>query len=288
VRTFTGRISNGLWPSFGQAACRIVAALVGMGLTVPLAAAPVPLKPTSKWNVDFGDAHCIAMRNYGTEAAPLMLALKPSPIGDVMQVSVVRQSAKPETDQYSGSMTIDAAAPVRVSVLGYHGKGNTSRVASINLPIDKYQPLRSASRVRLQSAGEIDASFVLSDMAPVARALDRCVAGLKELWHIGAGDAVIATPAMSTKPLFTHFGPDDYPAVAVMKGDSGLVAITTLIDETGKIASCMVTQTSGYASLDAQSCAMITTRAKFVAATGPDGKPVKSVLESRIRWVTHN
>ena len=36
-----------------------------------------------------------------------------------------------------------------------------------------------------------------------------------------------------------------------------------LIDEFGKVADCTVTQTSGAASIDAQSCAVIRERGKF-------------------------
>ena len=97
------------------------AALIAVLATVPRQAAE-PLQPTAKWNVDFGDAHCIAMRNYGTDDAPLVLALKPAPIGDVMQVSVLRVSGKKDTDQYPGTMAVGESAPVKVSVLGYPAK----------------------------------------------------------------------------------------------------------------------------------------------------------------------
>lgn len=262
-----------------------VAALLATLAAPALAAAAVPLQPTSKWNVDFGDAHCIAMRNYGTDASLLMLAIKASPVGDVMQVSLVRPSMKQETNQYPGSMTIGDLPPTKVSVLGYRAKGSKNRIDAINLPLDQYQPLRTASVVRLRSAGEIDASFALSDMAPVARALDRCVAGLRSVWNIGGGDAVFASFPTSKKPLRQYFSSDDYPNVAAQGGATGIVGMTMLIDETGKVASCMVTATSGFASLDAQSCAIITVRAKFAPATGHDGKPIKSVYVQRIRWL---
>ncbi len=264
---------------------RIASAIALLSLlTAPTMAAP-PLAPTAKWNVDFGDAHCIAMRDYGTAAKPLMLAFKPSPIGDVMQLSVVRANAKNAIDQYDGMIVVDQALRVKVSVLGYPAATGPNRIDSINLPLSDFAPLRTAKFLDVRSSGEIDVSFALSDMAPVTRALDRCVAGLRSLWNIADAAGRIRQGPRPLKPLTAYFKTEDYPTVAVLGNVSGKVEMMTLVDEGGKVQSCMVIATSGYASLDAQSCAIITTRAKFAPALGLDGKPAKSGTMNRIRWV---
>ncbi len=263
----------------------IVAVLASVALaTQPTGTAA--LQPTSKWNVDFGDAHCIAMRNYRTEAAPLMLAFKPSPVGDVMQVSVVRPGGKTGADQYPGTLTIGAGAPVQISVLGYHAASGKNRVASVNLRMEQFAPLRTASAVRLRSAQEIDATFALTNMAPVTHALDRCVTGLRERWNLGEPHAgSVRDLPHPIVALGSQFTSDDYPHVALIKDAGGSVAMTMLIDERGKVASCMVTATSGYASLDAQSCSIMVLRAKFAPAVGKDGKPIKSGITQVVKWM---
>jgi hypothetical protein len=250
---------------------RTASALALLALLASPASAAGPLQPTGQWNVDFGDAHCIAMRDYGTKAAPLFLALKPSPVGDVMQLTVLS--------------AVDEAAPVKVSVLRYPAKSGGLRVVAINLAPDRFRPVRTASVLGVRSASGVSHSFALTQMAPVAAALDRCVAGLRSAWHIGEAGGGVSQPAMPKQPLASYFSTNDYPAVAVRSEATGTVAMVTLIDETGKVASCMVTQTSGYASLDAQSCAIISGRAKFDPALGTDGKPAKSGAIQRIRWV---
>lgn len=258
-------------------------------LSPAAAAVPTPLppllQPTSKWNVDYGDAHCIAMRDYGTPQAPLLLAFKPSPIGDVMQVSIVRPGGKNTVNQYPGAMTVGDAPQVPISVLGFAAKSGKKRVSSVNLPLALYRPLRGAASVRLQSAGEMDYRFALSNLDAVARTLDDCVASLRKLWNIGAESRAIAQPAASKKPLHTLFSTYDYPRVALSAQASGLVELMTLIDETGKVASCMVIGSSGLASLDAQSCAVITARAHYTPAISVAGKPARSGAIQRIRWM---
>jgi hypothetical protein len=259
-------------------------AVASLALSAMAAAAPTPLAPTSHWNVDLGDAHCIAMRNYGTAEAPVILAFKPSPIGDVMQLSVIRPGFKPDVDQYAGTMTVDRRDPVKVSLLGYRAPTKKSRVTSVNLSRDQFDPLRTASTIRLRSDNEVDQTFALSGMAEVTQALDKCVVGLRKYWHIEDAAAEISKPAESQISLPSLFSTNDYPRTALMQHATGLVQMVTLIDEAGKIASCMVIGTSGYASLDAQSCAIVTVRAKFAPALGKDGKPVRSGATLRIRW----
>ena len=264
---------------------RSAGALALLGLLASPASAAGPLQPTGQWNVDFGDAHCIAMRDYGTKAAPLFLALKPSPVGDVMQLTVLSASGDKGISQFGGTIAVDEAAPVKVSVLRYPAKSGGLRVVAINLAPDRFRPVRTASVLGVRSASGVSHRFALTQMAPVAAALDRCVAGLRSAWHIGQAGGGVSQPAMPKQPLASYFSTNDYPAVAVRSEATGTVAMVTLIDETGKVASCMVTQTSGYASLDAQSCAIISGRAKFDPALGTDGKPAKSGAIQRIRWV---
>ncbi len=252
-----------------------------------LGAAPAraaePMQPSGKWNVDFGDAHCIAMRTYGSPAKPIRLAFKPSPIGDVMQVSVVRVADRKQVDQFDGMLTVDRAPPVKVSILGYGAKSGKTRINTMNLPLSTYQAIRRASSLRVRSSGEVDVAFALSQMEPVARALDLCVTGLRKDWHIGDASEARQT-AQPKRSLVSYFHSEDYPDVALTENATGTVEMVMLIDETGKIASCVVTGTSGYASLDAQSCGVITERATFNPGRGPDGKPIKSGATYRIAW----
>ena len=48
-------------------------------------------KPTGKWVVDFGDSYCAASLAYGTEDAPRTLVVKPVPMGEQVQFSLVTQ-----------------------------------------------------------------------------------------------------------------------------------------------------------------------------------------------------
>lgn len=259
------------------------AALLAILGTAPTRAAE-PMRPTGKWNVDFGDAHCTATRTYGSPDKPITLAFKSAPIGDVMQLTVVRSARVSEMNQYAGTMTVDRSAPVAVSFLGYPSNDGKLRISSLKLTPVAFAPVRTATTVRLRASSEIDAAFALLQMDAVSRTLDRCVLDLRQVWHVGEHAATLKQAAVDLQPLQKLFSSDDYPRVALHNDGTGTVQAMLLISEAGRIASCMVTETSGHASLDAQTCVILSRRARFKPAIGPDGKPAKSATTARIRW----
>jgi protein TonB len=122
-------------------------------------------------------------------------------------------------------------------------------------------------------------------MTALMKTLANCRDSLRKYYHIDqALQDQLKSRARTVAPLVSIFSTDDYPAQAVFNRDSGLSSIVLLVDENGKLADCMVDQTSGVASLDAMSCQIIRQRAKFVPAIVPDGKPAKDAMTTRIRW----
>lgn len=253
-----------------------------------VAAQPKALQPTEKWVVNFGESQCLASRNYGPPGKPLYLVLKPSPIGHVMQLSVVRKAnwGGGDAAQLPATVRFDEAEPIKSSMLGYTFSKDDVRISLVNLPSDKFAVARQAKAVSIQSHGELNETFVLAQMGSLMTAIDRCVTELQQDWNIGeANGRQLKERARPKANLASYVSDDDYPAVALENNQAGEVGIALLIDETGKLADCMVIETSGVASLDAQSCATFMERAKFISAVGADGKPAKDGLISRIRWV---
>ena len=258
-------------------------ALSSVLATAPARAAE-PMQPSGKWNVDFGDAHCAATRTYGPPDSPVTLAFKSAPIGDVMQVTVVRSSRRAEMNQYAGTLTVDRSSPVAISFLGHAAEDGKLRVTSAKLTPDNFALVRNASVLRLRAPGEIDTTFALSTISKVADTLDRCAANLRQAWHVGEYAAKLRQAPVALQPLQKLFSSEDYPRVALRNDGTGVVEAMLLVNDAGRIASCAVTETSGHASLDAQTCIILARRGRFAPAIGADGKPANSSTRARIRW----
>ena len=262
-----------------------------------VAVASPPLRPTSKWHVDFADSQCIASRDYGTPGEPLFLVLKAPPVGDVVQIAVIRNGSLREPDQIAGEILFDEHSAIRTNFLEYGVKKLGQRALMMNLMTTDLSPMRKASTIRIRTRPEdpkhglpkprsqTDLTFISSDVPQVMDLLKECAADLREVWNVWDENHDSVTlkkgPSGDIQRLFSGA---DYPAAAQMRDQSGTTTLEILIDETGKVADCTVTETSGAASIDAQSCAILRERGKFRPAIGLDGKPAKSAWSQSITW----
>lgn len=263
---------------------RLRCAVLALAAIGSLGAAPAdPVKPTSRWVVDYDDAQCVAWRNYGTEAKPLTLALKPSPNRSIMRVVLMREGFASEAAQRPASVGFDGKS-VAANALVYDDRRAKRYIASINLPMVTFVANRRAASIAID-AGSFDERLAVPGFAGVMAAFDDCLANLRDVWNVGEPFATrVSQPARAIRPLRDLFKSTTYPSQAVSEGNTGMVGLAMLIDETGKVRDCMVEQTSGFATLDTMSCFVIVNQARFEPAVGADGKPVKSASFQRISW----
>lgn len=243
-----------------------------------------PRTPTGKWNVNFADAQCIAHRDYGAAAGSPKLLLKAPPIGEVMQVAILRDAAWSAPEQVGATVAIDKRLPLKTSLTMFSPKDSKQRIYLLNIPFTEFALIRQAKTFSVQSQG-LNETFALSDMEPLMKVIDECVADLKGVFNIpptGTQPPALRTRARANLAKF--FSDDDYPDVAVQKGQSGRVRFALLIQEDGRVADCTIVATSGVPSLDTQACATLKVRARFEPASGHDGKPAKDAVVGAIVW----
>lgn len=265
-----------------------------LAIAGPALAAKPARAPTARWIVNFDAAQCVASRNYGTSDKPLLLGLKQPALGDVMQVLVVRGGGGGRfAEQVDAKISIDGAAPVAKSMLSYASKKAKQRALLLNMPLTDFARVRAAKTLTIDAGSRLDETFALKGLEPLMNVMDQCVADLRSAWNVShsapSGDVKGASvsPQLAQGPIGNLQGllsSDDYPGIAMDRMAQGTVAFALLIDEQGKVADCTITQTSGVASLDAQSCALVTQRARFKPAIGRDGKPAKSSWLQRVTW----
>jgi TonB family protein len=259
---------------------RIFAALLAAAPNAVVA--PVPLQPTSKWNVDYDEAQCVAARDYGTKEQPLFLILKPSPNGNVMRVLVAKKGGfSGFADQLGASIQFDDGRPVRINALRSSSKDKTLTIYSFDMPMDVFKAGQLAKAITVSARG-LTRTFSVNAIPALLTELEKCRLNL--LQHYNADGSGIREPATSITPLSRIFSGKDYPSTAMSRSDQGTVTITVLLDEAGKVQDCSVDGSAGAATLDTMSCYLIQERAKFKPAIGMDGKPVRSAFFQRITW----
>jgi TonB family protein len=91
-----------------------------------------------------------------------------------------------------------------------------------------------------------------------------------------------ATRARANLPSF--FSTEDYPQAALRNEEQGTVAFTADVSLDGRVTRCAVTTSSGSASLDGATCAIVQRRARFTPARDAEGRAVEDRITGRIRW----
>lgn len=241
-----------------------------------LAGAPAALQPTGRWTVDFAEARCVASRDYGDES----LALKASPMGDIVQLMLLRPGGYVPPQQLAGRFLEQGSATLPFSALMWSPAIKPPRrLITINLPLADFERLSAGTTLRIEIGG-VQRQYQLGGMENLRKVMKSCVDDLQAMWGAPSG-----TPARAKANLASYLTPSDYPDDAIRNEWSGETGFALLVDENGKVADCMVTQTSGHAILDTQTCALIMRRAQFDPARDPGGKAVRDRVTSRIRWL---
>lgn len=241
-----------------------------------------PLEPNDKWIINFADNKCEAIRSFGSPKKPVHFIIKPSPTSGVVQIALVRAGHKYTAVQEEVKLRLGEGEAIKTSQLRY---GTPKQdVHLINLDAETAIKLNKASFLSWIGSGTDD-QLVLGEMTKVMKTLADCRDDLRKYWNIEPSLAsALREPPAALKPMERIFSTDDYPAIAVRNDESGTAAIVMLVDEKGQLADCTLDQTSGVPTLDAMTCIVISQRVKFRPAIGPDGRAVRGVLTTRIRW----
>lgn len=260
-----------------------IAAAVAIALAPSAVHAKFPRQPTGQWVVNFDAAQCFAARNFGTVENPLYLVFKAPPLGEVMQVSVMRKGSALRPEQQKGTIQFDEQAPISVRFFDFEPADSRLRTFLANLPLNNFSPARNATSVRITTPG-VDERFALTSMAALLKTMDQCVQDLRRVWNISEAKPNPLLKESAKGNMRALFSADDYPTQAMVEGGTGTLAVAILVDQKGKVADCAIVATSGVPVLDAQTCAVLLSRASFRPAIGLDGKPAKSAYLQRITW----
>lgn len=97
--------------------------------------------------------------------------------------------------------------------------------------------------------------------------------------------AARAVPAQSLPSLISN---EDYPAEALRRNEQGTVSFRLDVGVDGRVSGCSILQSSGSTTLDATTCRIIRSRARFRPARDTEGRPTPDRFESKLLWSLSN
>ena len=108
---------------------------------------------------------------------------------------------------------------------------------------------------------------------------------IREIVLASASALLIATSAGAvSSPGNQNFMSRHYPPGALAKGEEGQVGFSIDLTEEGRMEKCAITQSSGYPTLDRETCDFIVQYANFGAAQDSEGKKQRTTKTGFINW----
>lgn len=258
---------------------------LSLGLIAPsLAHAEPPLSPLKPWVVDYGEAQCLALREYGRAEDPLTFAIRPAPNGETYELVLGRKGVGPKfAEELKGTVNFGQGPPIKAWLLHYGTKAPKVELYTFRISAVEMAQARATDSVTLHSKGSPDVTFSLANMPALLKSLEECTADLKRYWNMDGDTGKMAVPSKGDiRKVFTS---DDYPSEAMKRMQEGSAQFLLLIDEQGKVAGCHVLKASGIPALDGMGCQVIRERAKFTPAFDKRGKPIRStVVTPPVTW----
>jgi len=89
------------------------------------------------------------------------------------------------------------------------------------------------------------------------------------------------TPKYDLKALIR---PEDYPASLVGRRPAGPVSVLLSVGPNGRVSQCSILRSSGASLLDAATCRLLVSRARFDPAHDARGAAVEAGLAATIVW----
>jgi TonB family protein len=82
-----------------------------------------------------------------------------------------------------------------------------------------------------------------------------------------------------------EFIANHYPPRALKAGEQGKVSFRLVVEPDGSLGTCEVTKSSGYKSLDDETCELILRHARLGVTRNADGRAVRAEQNGFINWV---
>jgi hypothetical protein len=250
-------------------------------------AAAAPRQPTGPWVVDSNNDQCFLDRNYGTDASPVLLAIRRVPMDPDIAVGVYRRSGHSDPTNGNAKVGFGAAAPVAAKFRSYSIA--TKNLHNFTAYIPNGAPLLDAAAqsgvITVQAPGELDEAFAVPELAAGLKALDGCMAELGSSWGISAEQQKrVKELPRALRP--DYVSPADYSPQEINQIMNAPALVRLWVDESGKPLDCVPLKSNGAAEDFAQTtCRVLLKRAAFAPAMDVDGKPIKGIVVYKVDFV---
>ena len=254
-----------------------VASLVILALNMPSlasAAAPAPLilKPTSAWQVDYANERCRLARQFGEGKQTVFLIMDRFAPTDSLRLTISGPLVKTFVEK--------GDADIQFGLLAIKNRAKTEWVVVQPISEDRQKAVR---HLRVGKPLRKPVMLETGSMRGPLSALDTCIDNLLTSWgvdiekHKTLGRAV--TPLDSPEKWIVS---SDYPSNMLSAGQPALVNFRLSIGPDGVPTACHIQATTRPKEFDNAVCKSVMRRARFSPALDATGQPLVSYYQNNV------
>lgn len=179
----------------------------------------------------------------------------------------------------------------RANVDAANRRGETPLIAAVqarNLPVVQLLLRAGGSATKTDSvSGRSALDYARQDRrsAAILRALEAGPSGRPVTPSLpAAAPTSRAAPSLASGTLQSLVRDEDYPEAALSARQQGTTLVDLQIGLTGRVQSCTVLQSSGHSVLDAATCRIIRSRARYDPALDASGNPTVANAKGALTW----
>jgi len=259
--------------------------LAALALQSASASAPPSdvLQPSSRWNIEYADKMCILQRRFGSGANGAMLAFKPAPFSELMQLVILLPKSDKQDTSGSAQVRFDDGRVVDMPFIAANIRD--SRVLFLDAMREELKPVMADAKVLSVHAGTAKLKFAMTMAGLGMKALQACERDLLIDWGMDEKilDSVVSLPK-TQRPAKSYVSFSDYPGDAMSRREQGMSGVRFWVGTDGRVSDCQVVESSGSATLDKKTCEIVVQRFRFKPAMTRDGAAVRSLSFFRLRW----
>jgi hypothetical protein len=292
-----------------------VASLLFVALAIPAPAAvaapaPLILKPSSKWQVNYAEQQCRLARQFGEGKQAVLLFMDRYGPGGAFQLTIAGKPFKTFADKGEAAIQFGPnEAEQQLQFLnGNLGEqpamvfASSARIAPLSgaeLSQAKdeqdnlYRPVRPISADREQAVKFLRVGKPLrqqviletgSMRAPFA-VLDKCITDLMTTWGIDVEKhRTLSQSARPTQSPTEWIKSSEHPIAMLSARQPALVNFRLIIGTDGVPTNCHIQATTRPKEFDNAVCKSVMKRARFSPALDAKGQPVATYYQNRVRF----
>jgi hypothetical protein len=261
--------------------------IVAAGIAAVMGPTPVvaaPIQPTGPWVVDYSNDQCFLDRNYGTDAKPLILAIRRVPMDMDAYVGVYSRDGRGEPKVGDARVGFGGAATVQAAFRAYSVPGKDLRSFTSYVPggAALIAAAAQSGSISIRAPGEVQETFMVPALSNGLKSLEACVQDLGKAWGMTPEQQgrvkVLAAPLRQD-----YLKPEDFSG-ELNRNANTRPQVRLWVDENGRPLSCIPLQSTASTEFADKACRLLLQRASFSPARDADGKAVKSIAVYTIDW----